>query len=140
MSATGITDLDDITQSLNELDNRINAIKEDIIEITEMLKVQYHKASLSMKENQNYFLSGIQTSPANKHYIITHRGIEVVADSQITSSISLFLDNVMQFADIRIRKIEVLKELYNHIKRINEMITADDDGDNKNNKLTNKEL
>jgi hypothetical protein len=136
MSATGITDLDDITQSLNELDNRINAIKEDIIEITEMLKVQYHKASLSMKENQNYFLSGIQTSPANKHYIITHRGIEVVADGQITST-SLFLDNVMQFADTRIRKIEVLKELYNHIKRINEMIT--DDGA-KNKYLTDKEL
>lgn len=103
-----------------------------------MLKVQYHKARLAMKENQNYFLSGIQTSPIDKHYIITHRGIEVVADGQITSSISLFLDNVMEFADMRIRKIEVLKELYNHIKRINEMITTDDDAKNKN--LTDKEL
>jgi hypothetical protein len=136
MSATGVIDLDGITQRLNELDNKISAIKEDIIEITEMLKVQYHKARLGMKENQNYFLSGIQTSPANKHYIITHRGIEVVADGQITST-SLFLDNVMQFADTRIRKIEVLKELYNHIKRINEMIT--DDGA-KNKYLTDKEL
>jgi hypothetical protein len=106
--------------------------------ITELLKVQYHKASLSMKENQNYFLTGIQTSPIDKHYIITHRGIEVVADDQITSSISLFLDNVMEFADMRIRKIGVLKELYNHIKRINEMITTDDDAKNKN--LKDKEL
>ena len=126
MSATGIIDLDGITQRLNELDNKINAVKEDIIEMTEMLKVQYQKASLAMKENQNYFLSGIQTSPADKHYIITHKGIEVVADSQITP-ISQFLDNVIEVADIRIKKIEVLKELHDHIKRINEMITTDGD-------------
>jgi hypothetical protein len=124
MSATGIIDLDGITQRLNELDNKINAVKEDIIGMTEMLKVQYQKASLAMKENQNYFLSGIQTSPADKHYIITHKGIEVVADSQITP-ISQFLDNVIEFADMRIRKIEVLKELHDHIKRINEMINTD---------------
>jgi hypothetical protein len=124
MSATGIIDLDGITQRLNELDNKINAVKEDIIEMTEMLKVQYQKASLAMKENQNYFLSGIQTSPADKHYIITHKGIEVVADSQITP-ISQFLDNVIEFADMRIRKIEVLKELHDHIKRMNEMINTD---------------
>jgi hypothetical protein len=132
MSATGVIDLDGITQRFNELDNKISAMKKDIIEITEMLKVQYHKAGSAMKQNQNYFLSGIQTSAADKHYIITHKGIEVVADGHITS-ISQFLDNVMEFADIRIRKIEVLRELYNHIKRMNEMITADD-GDNKNNK------
>jgi hypothetical protein len=138
MSATGVIDLDGITQRLNELDNKISAMKKDIIAITEMLKVQYHIASLSMKENQNYFLSGIQTSPADKHYIITQRGVEVVADGQITSSISLFLDNVIEFADMRIRKVEVLKELYNHIKRINEMITTDDDAKNKN--LIDEEL
>jgi hypothetical protein len=74
-----IIDLDGITRSISELDNKMNTIKQDIIDTTEMMKIQYQKASTTMKENQNYFLSAIQTSAADRHYIITHRGIEVIA-------------------------------------------------------------
>ena len=59
---TPIIDLDGIAQSISELDNKMNIIKQDIIDTTEMMKVQYQKASAAMKENQNHFLSGIQTS------------------------------------------------------------------------------
>ena len=124
---TPIINLDGIAQSISELDNKMNAIKQDIIDTTEMIKVQYQKASTAMKENQNYFLSGIQTSTTvDRHYIITYRGIEVIAQGQIIP-IPEFIDNVIEFANLPIRKIEVLKELYNHLKKINQIVTSGDD-------------
>jgi hypothetical protein len=115
-----IIDLDGITRSISELDNKMNTIKQDIIDTTEMMKIQYQKASTTMKENQNYFLSAIQTSAADRHYIITHRGIEVIAQGQIIP-LPRFIDSVIEFANLSIRKIEVLKELHNHLKGINEV-------------------
>ena len=123
---TPLIDLDGIGQSISELDNKMNAIKQDIIDTTEMMKVQYQKASTAMKENQNYFLSGIQTSTADRHYIITHRGIEVIAHGQIIP-VPEFVDSVIEFANLPIRKIEVLKELHNHLKGINQIVTSGHD-------------
>jgi hypothetical protein len=119
---TPVIDLDSIAQSISELDNKMNIIKQDIIDTTEMMKVQYQKASTAMKENQNYFLSGIQTSTADRHYVITYRGIEVIVQGEIIS-IPEFIDSVIEFANLPIRKIEVLKELHNHLKKINQIIT-----------------
>jgi hypothetical protein len=124
---TPVIDLDSIAQSISELDNKMNIIKQDIIDTTEMMKAQYQKASTTMKENQNYFLSGIQTSIADRHYIITYRGIEVIVQGEIIP-IPKFIDSVIEFANLPIRKIEVLKELHNHLKKINQIITTADAG------------
>ena len=41
---TPVIDLDSIAQSINDLDNKMNIIKQDIIDTTEMMKVQYQKS------------------------------------------------------------------------------------------------
>jgi hypothetical protein len=46
-----------------------------------------------MTENENYLLSGIQTGPITKNYLLLAKGIEVVGEEKITS-ISIFLDGI----------------------------------------------
>ena len=117
-------DIGGIAQRINEIDNEINKIEQKITQITETLKEQYFKASSAMTENQNYLLSGIQTGPITKNYLLTAKGIEVVGEEKITS-ISVFLDDVIQLANEPNRKIEVIKQLVKYLQNINEMITND---------------
>lgn len=117
-------DIGGIAQCINEIDNEINKIEQKITQITETLKEQYFKASSAMTENQNYLLSGIQTGPITKNYLLTAKGIEVVGEEKITS-ISVFLDDVIQLANEPNRKIEVIKQLVKYLQNINEMITND---------------
>jgi hypothetical protein len=117
-------DIGGIAQRINEIDNKINKIEQKITQITEILKEQYFKASSAMTENQNYLLSGIQTDPITKNYLLTAKGIEVVGEEKITS-ISVFLDDVIQLANEPNRKIEVIKQLVKYLQNINEMITND---------------
>lgn len=117
-------DIGGIAQRINEIDNKINKIEQKITQITETLKEQYFKASSAMTENQNYLLSGIQTDPITKNYLLTAKGIEVVGEEKITS-ISVFLDDVIQLANEPNRKIEVIKQLVKYLQNINEMITND---------------
>jgi hypothetical protein len=118
-----VLDIDSILQKISELDNTINALNQKISEVTEILKEQYLRASLTMKENQNYLLSGIQKSPNTKNYIVTTKGVEVVGEEEITP-ISAFLDNVIQFANEPNRRIGVIKELVKHLQKMSEMITS----------------
>jgi hypothetical protein len=76
-----------------------------------------------MTENQNYLLSAIQTGPITKNYLLTAKGIEVVGEEKITS-ISVFLDDVIQLANEPNRKIEVIKQLVKYLQNIDEMITT----------------
>jgi hypothetical protein len=117
-------DIGGIAQRINEIDNEINKIEQKITQITETLKEQYFKASSAMTENQNYLLSGIQTGPITKNYLLTAKGIEVVGEEKITS-ISVFLDDVIQLANEPNRKTEVIKQLVKYLQNINEMITND---------------
>jgi hypothetical protein len=119
-----MTDIGGIAQHINEIDNKIKKIEQKITQITENLKEQYFKASSAMTENQNYLLSGIQTGPITKNYLLTAKGIEVVGEEKITS-ISVFLDDVIQLANEPNRKIEVIKQLVKYLQNINEMITND---------------
>jgi hypothetical protein len=116
-------DIGGIAQRINEIDNEIKKIEQKITQITETLKEQYFKASSAMTENQNYLLSGIQTGPITKNYLLTAKGIEVVGEEKITS-ISVFLDDVIQLANEPNRKIEVIKQLVKYLQNIDEMITT----------------
>jgi hypothetical protein len=116
-------DIGGIAKRINEIDNEIKKIEQKITQITETLKEQYFKASSAMTENQNYLLSGIQTGPITKNYLLTAKGIEVVGEEKITS-ISVFLDDVIQLANEPNRKIEVIKQLVKYLQNIDEMITT----------------
>ncbi len=113
-------DVSHISQQVNELDIMIEAINQKILEIIEKIKEKYVLSSAMMSTHQNYLLSGIQSSPSPKNYIITNRGIEVVGEQEITP-IPTFLDAVIQFANEPNRKIMILKELLKHLQKINEM-------------------
>jgi hypothetical protein len=117
-------DIDGIAQRINEVDNEIKKVEQKITQITENLKEQYFKASSAMTENQNYLLSGIQTGQITKNYLLTAKGIEVVGEEKITS-ISIFLDDVIQLANEPNRKIEVIKQLVKYLQNINKMIIND---------------
>lgn len=119
-----MTDIGGIAQHISEVDNEIKKIEQKITQITENLKEQYFKASSAMTENQNYLLSGIQTGQITKNYLLTAKGIEVVGEEKITS-ISIFLDDVIQLANEPNRKIEVIKLLVKYLQNINKMIIND---------------
>src|ERR687895_1762596 len=99
----------DVLRQVSELNNKIKIIEEEIESLTEILKDLFLESSLLMKESQNYLLTGIQTAPVSKSYLVTFRGIEVLGEETIP--IPIFIDNVMRFANYPKRKIEVLKEL-----------------------------
>jgi hypothetical protein len=99
-------------------------IEEEIKVQTEILKELFSKFSLSMKESQNYLLTGIQTAPVSKSYLVTFRGIEVLGEETIP--IPTFIDNVIRFANYPKRRIEVLKELAIHLDGLRSMIATED--------------
>ena len=113
-------DVDDMLFRISELNDKINLIEKEITDEIEILKEWYSRASTAMLETQNYFLNGIQASSLPKSYLLTHRGIEVQGEESIP--ISIFFDNVLQFANDPSRKIEVLRSLGMHLHKINEML------------------
>lgn len=117
-------EIQDVLNQISELNDKMKIIEEEIKVQTEILKELFSKFSLSMKESQNYLLTGIQTAPVSKSYLVTFRGIEVLGEETIP--IPTFIDNVMRFANYPKRRIEVLKELAIHLDGLRSMIATED--------------
>lgn len=115
-------EIQDVLNQISELNDKMKIIEEEIRVQTEILKELYSKFSLSMKESQNYLLTGIQTAPVSKSYLVTFRGIEVLGEETIP--IPTFIDNVIRFANYPKRRIEVLKELAIHLDGLRSMIAT----------------
>jgi hypothetical protein len=113
-------ELRDLLKQIGELNDKIKIIEEEIEVQTETIKDLYLRLSLSLKQSQNYLLTGIQTAPNSKSYLVTFRGIEVLGEETIP--IPMFIDNVMRFANYPKRKIEVLKELAIHLEGLRNMV------------------
>lgn len=117
-------EIQDVLNQISELNDKMKIIEEEIKVQTEILKELFSKFSLSMKESQNYLLTGIQTAPVSKSYLVTFRGIEVLGEETIP--IPTFIDNVIRFANYPKRRIEVLKELAIHLDGLRSMIATGD--------------
>jgi hypothetical protein len=111
----------DVLKQISELDDKMKIIEDEIGVQAEILKELFLRCSLSMKQSQNYLLTGIQTSPASKSYLVTSRGIEVLGEEAIP--VPIFIDNVVRFASYPKRKIEVLRELATHLEGISRLIS-----------------
>jgi hypothetical protein len=111
---------DDCIQRINQLLNKMTLLEGDIAEEFEILKEKYLKASSSISDTQTYLLAGIQANPTSKSYLLTNKGIEVLGEEP--TSLTVFLDNVLRYANWPKRKIEVLMELAVHLQRILQMI------------------
>jgi hypothetical protein len=110
----------DRVERINGLVNKMAQLEQDIADEFELLKKQYETARASMSEPQNYLLAGIQVSPTSKSYLLTNKGIEVLGEDIIP--LTIFLDNVLRYANSPKRKIEVLTELNMHLEKIFQMI------------------
>lgn len=117
-------EIQDVLSQINKLNDKMKTIEEEIKVQTEILKELFSMFSLSMKESQNYLLTGIQTAPVSKSYLVTFRGIEVLGEETIP--IPTFIDNAMRFANYPKRRIEVLKELAIHLDGLRNMIETED--------------
>ena len=62
---------------INKLIDKMSAMEQEIANETEILKEQYINASSAMGDAHNYFLSGVESAPSQKSYLLTSRGIEV---------------------------------------------------------------
>jgi hypothetical protein len=94
LSIFNISDVEevrDLLKQIGELNDKIKIIEEEIGVQTETIKDLYLKLSLSMKQSQNYLLTGVQTFLISKSYLVTFRGIEVLGEETI--SIPVFIDN-----------------------------------------------
>jgi hypothetical protein len=107
---------------INKLIDKISAMEQEITNETEILKEQYIIASSVMGDAHNYFLSGVESAPSHKSYLLTSRGIEVLGEEVIP--ISAFIDNVVRYANSPKSKIEVLYNLVTHLKKIDQMISS----------------
>ena len=110
----------DYSIRINDLINSMRILEKKIINETEIIKEHYRKASSAMKETQNYFLNGIQDGQPAKSYLLTCKGIEVLGEE--VTSIDMFIDNVLHFANEPSKQIQVLKELAMHLQKVNEML------------------
>src|SRR5918997_4052981 len=118
-----VEEVRDFLKQIGELNDRMKMIEEDIGVQTETVKGLYLKLSSSMKESQNYLLTGIQMAPISKSYLVTFRGIEVLGEE--TVPITVFIDNVIRFAHYPKRKIEVLMELGIHLGGIKSIVEGE---------------
>ena len=105
---------------IKDLIDSMSLLEQKITNETKIIKEHYRKASLAMKETQNYFLNGIQDGQPAKSYLLTCKGIEVLGEEVI--SLDIFIDNVLRFANEPSRQIQVLKELATHLQKVNEML------------------
>lgn len=107
---------------INKLIDKMSAMEQEIANETELLKKQYINASSAMGDAHNYFLSGVESAPSQKSYLLTSRGIEVLGEEVIP--ISAFIDNVVRYAVSPKNKIEVLYNLVTHLKKLDQMLSS----------------
>jgi hypothetical protein len=107
---------------INKLIDKMSAMEQEIANETEILKEQYISASSAMGDAHNYFLSGVESAPSQKSYLLTSRGIEVLGEEVIP--ISAFIDNVVRYAVSPKNKIEVLYNLVTHLKKLDQMLSS----------------
>ena len=119
MSSTAI---DASMLRINKLIDKMSAMEQEIANETEILKEQYISASSAMGDAHNYFLSGVESAPSQKSYLLTSRGIEVLGEEVIP--ISAFIDNVVRYAVSPKNKIEVLYNLVTHLKKLDQMLSS----------------
>jgi hypothetical protein len=112
--------VEEITEKIRLLVDGLSKLELEVNIATDMMKGYYVKASHAMPEGKSYFLSGIQTGPVIKSYLLTRRGIEVPGEDVI--QITDFIESVLRFASYPKRKIEVLNDLLGHLLSIHEMI------------------
>jgi hypothetical protein len=116
------TAIDESMLRINKLIDKMSAMEQEIANETEILKEQYIKASSAMGDAHNYFLSGVESAPSQKSYLLTSRGIEVLGEEVIP--ISAFIDNVVRYAISPKNKIEVLYNLVTHLKKLDQMLSS----------------
>jgi hypothetical protein len=107
---------------INKLIDKMSAMEQEIANETEILKEQYINASSALGDAHNYFLSGVESAPSQKSYLLTSRGIEVLGEEVIP--ISAFIDNVVRYAVSPKNKIEVLYNLVTHLKKLDQMLSS----------------
>jgi hypothetical protein len=110
----------DYSIRIHDLIDSMSLLEKKITNETKIIKEHYSKASSAMKETQNYFLNGIQDGQPAKSYLLTCKGIEVLGEE--VTSIDMFIDNVLHFANEPSKQIQVLKELAMHLQKVNEML------------------
>ena len=116
------TAIDESMSRINKLIDKMSAMEQEIANETEILKEQYINASSAMGDAHNYFLSGVESAPSQKSYLLTSRGIEVLGEEVIP--ISAFIDNVVRYAISPKNKIEVLYNLVTHLKKLDQMLSS----------------
>ena len=114
--------IDESMIRINKLIGKMGVIEQEITNETEILKGLYINASSAMTDVHNYFLSGVEAAPAQKSYLLTSKGIEVLGEDVIP--ISAFIDNVIRFANSSEKKIEVLFNLIMHLKKIYQLVSS----------------
>ncbi len=111
--------LEEITEKISLLVDSLNKLELEITTATDAMKEYYVKASYSMPDGKSYFLSGVQTGPVVKSYLLTRQGIEVPGEEVM--QIPEFIESVLRFANYPKRKIEVLSDLLTHLEKIHLM-------------------
>ena len=111
---------EEITKKINLLVDALNKLELEIATTTDVMKEQYAKASHAMPDGKSYFLSGVQTGPVIKSYLLTRQGVEVPGEQIM--QIPEFIETVLRFANYPKRKIEVLSDLLSHLQSIHLMI------------------
>ena len=114
--------VEEITEKISLLVDALNRLELEIATTTDMMKEHYIKASHAMPDGKSYFLSGVQTGPVIKSYLLTRRGIEVPGEEIM--QIPEFIESVLRFANYPKRKIEVLNDLFVHLQNIRLMIQS----------------
>ena len=117
--------ISDLFDCINSLNLKIDEIEKEIQIQAEKIITEYKKYSTRLRENETYFLSGIQYGVPLKSYLITAKGVEVLGEEVI--DISEFIKEVINFANNPKRKIEVLKDLVTHLQKFQEITTAKKD-------------
>ncbi len=112
--------VEEITEKISLLLDALNRLESEIAATTDVIKEHYAKASHTMPDGKSYFLSGVQTGPVIKSYLLTRRGIEIPGEEIM--QIPEFIDSVLRFANYPRRKIEVLNDLLAHLQNILLMI------------------
>jgi hypothetical protein len=110
---------EEITKKINLLVDTLNKLELEIAIATDVMKEQYVRAAHAMPDGKSYFLSGVQTGPVIKSYLLTRQGIEVPGEEIM--QIPEFIETVLRFANYPKRKIEVLSDLLSHLQSIHLM-------------------
>src|SRR5919107_3548781 len=106
----------EITEKISLLVDALSKLELEIAIASDVIKEHYVKASHAMPDGKSYFLSGVQTGPVIKSYLLTRHGIEVPGEE--TMQIPEFIESVLRFANYPKRKIEVLSDLLAHLQGI----------------------